>query len=61
MRRLILGATIAAASSMAIAGGADGVWKTEEGDDGGYLEVTIGPCESDTTKTCGKISNAFSK
>ena len=59
MRRLILGVTIAAASSMAIAGGVDGVWKTEVSDDGGYLEVTIGPCESDATKTCGKISNAF--
>ena len=59
MRRLTLGITIAAASSMAIAGGADGIWKTELSDDGGYLEVTVGPCESDATKTCGKISSAF--
>ena len=61
MRRLILGVTIAAACTMAIAGGADGVWKTEVNDDGAYLEVTIGPCESDSSKTCGKISNAFTK
>jgi uncharacterized protein (DUF2147 family) len=46
---------------MVLAGGADGVWKTEANDDGGYLEVSIGPCESDSAKTCGKISNAFTK
>ena len=46
MRRPILiaalGVALGAASSMAFAGGADGVWKTEVGSDGGYLEVTIG-------------------
>ena len=61
MRRLILGLTFAAASSMALANGADGLWKTEVGDDGGYLEVTISSCDADATKTCGKISKAFSK
>ena len=60
MRRLILGVAIAVVSSMAIAGEVDGIWKTEVDDDGGYLEVTIAPCESDATKTCGKITNAFS-
>ena len=59
MRRLIVGLTIAAASTVAVAGGADGVWKTQADDDGGYLEVRIAPCESDASKTCGKISNAF--
>jgi len=59
MRGIILGVAITAASSMTIAGGVDGVWKTEVGDDGGYLEVTVAPCESDAAKTCGKISNAF--
>jgi len=61
MRRLLLGVTMAAASTMAIAGEADGVWKTQVNPDGGYLEVTIGSCESDSTRTCGKISNAFNK
>lgn len=61
MRRLIVGLTIAAASAVAVAGGADGVWKTQAGDDGGYLEVTIAACGSDASKTCGKISNAFTK
>ncbi len=61
MRKLIFGVTIAAAYTVAFAGGADGVWKTELSDDGGYLEVTIGPCESDSKKTCGTISRAFTK
>ena len=46
---------------MAIASGADGVWKTEANDDGGYVEVTVDPCASDASKTCGKISKAFNK
>ena len=63
-RSILIGALVAAlgaASSMAFAGGADGVWKTEVGSDGGYLEVTIGPCDSDSSKTCGTISSAYSK
>jgi len=61
MRRLILAVAVAAVPVMAIASGADGVWKTEANDDGGYLEVTVGPCPSDASKTCGKISKAFNK
>jgi len=61
MRRMILAATIAIVPTIVLADGADGVWKTETNDDGGYLEVSIGPCESDSAKTCGKISNAFTK
>ncbi len=49
------------ASTFAAAEGIDGVWSTEEGDSGGHLEVRIGPCESDATKTCGVIAAAFSK
>jgi len=61
MRRLILAVTVAATHITAIAGGADGVWKTEANDDGAYLEITIGPCDSDSAKTCGTISKAFTK
>ena len=61
MRRLILAVTVAVVPVMTIAGGADGVWKTEANDDGGYIEVTISPCDSDSAKICGKISNAFTK
>ena len=61
MRSLIVGMAIVTASTAALAGGADGVWRTEADDQGAYLEVTIAPCESDSSKTCGKISNAFTK
>ncbi len=50
-----------AGSSAAVAGGADGTWRTETGDNGGYLEVTIGPCEADASRTCGTISSAFNE
>ena len=59
MRVMILAVLVAIVPGVAFAESADGVWKTEAGEDGGYLEVTIGPCESDATKTCGKITNAF--
>ena len=64
MRRVIVvlvGWLIATAPTAAVAGGASGVWKTEEDDKGAYLEVTIAPCESDSSKTCGKITNAITK
>ena len=44
-----------AASSLVIASETHGVWTTQAGKDGGYLEVTLGPCDSDSTKTCGTI------
>ncbi len=49
------------ASAFASAEGIDGVWSTEKSDSGGHLEVEIGPCEADATRTCGVISAAFSK
>lgn len=53
---------IAAAGLAVLATGAwaddpvDGLWKTQPGDSGGYLHVTIGPCGS---AVCGTIDNAF--
>jgi len=61
MIRPILAVALLATSSSAFADGAHGVWRTESNDSGGYLEVTIGPCESDPGLTCGIISNAFGK
>lgn len=61
MLRPTLVTILVMASSLAFAGGAPGVWKTETNAAGGYLEVTIGPCETDATKTCGIISNAYGK
>ncbi|MGI9626192.1 MAG: DUF2147 domain-containing protein [Longimicrobiales bacterium] len=64
MRRVIgvfVGMLIATASTAALAGGAEGVWRTEADDEGAYLEVTIGSCESDSSKTCGKITKAMTQ
>jgi uncharacterized protein (DUF2147 family) len=59
MHKLFLGVVLTVASSIAVAGGADGIWTTEVGKDGGYLEITLGPCDSDSSMTCGTISTAF--
>lgn len=61
MFRVIIAALLFAASSQLFADAAHGVWKTEANDAGGYLEVTVGPCESDPKMTCGVISNAYTK
>ncbi len=56
--------TFAAAATMAImATGAwadpvDGLWKTQPGETGGYLHVSIGSCGS---AVCGTIDTAFDK
>ena len=59
MRYLVLVLSVASMSTAAIAGDAHGIWRTQEGDNGGYLEVTIGPCDADPLKTCGTISRAL--
>jgi len=59
MRKWALVIMVAATPAVASAGGADGVWQTEKNKDGGYLEITIAPCASDASLTCGKISRAF--
>lgn len=60
MRKFILMLAFAAASPAATADPVAGIWKTEVNGEGGYLEVTISPCESDADRTCGKISKAVS-
>jgi uncharacterized protein (DUF2147 family) len=61
MRGLILACSILITPTIAVAGEANGIWRTESGDNGGYLEVTIGPCDSDASKTCGTISKAINE
>ena len=39
----------------------NGIWSSEKDDKGAYIEVTIAPCESDASLTCGVISKAFIK
>ena len=59
MHGLIYGVLISTLSATALAGsGAEGVWKTEPNEEGGYLEITMGPCTADASKTCGVISSA---
>jgi uncharacterized protein (DUF2147 family) len=59
MQGIIYGLLMSLLSAHALAGsGAEGTWKTESGEDGGYLEVTMGPCAGDADKTCGVISKA---
>lgn len=40
------------------AGEADGLWRTEKNDEGGFLEVRIEPCAEAPAKTCGAIVRA---
>ncbi|MCG7519214.1 DUF2147 domain-containing protein [Ruegeria sp. Ofav3-42] len=57
MKKLTLATAFAAmAASAAAADPVDGLWKTEPGDTGGYLHVSIAPCGS---AICGTIDSAF--
>ena len=61
MFRLIMATILTAYSAATLAGGVEGKWRTESNDEGGYLEVTVGPCASDADKICGIITSAFTK
>jgi len=56
MKKLTLAATFAVLATGAFADPVDGSWKTQPGDDGSYLHVSIAPCGS---AICGTIDNAF--
>lgn len=59
MLKLLYGALLALFSTTALANaGADGTWRTESSEEGGYLEVTMAPCATDAGRTCGVISKA---
>ena len=49
-------AAVALGAGMAIADPVEGVWKTEPGDEGGYLHVAISTCGE---AICGVIRKAF--
>ncbi len=53
---IIAAAALSVLSSAALADPVDGLWKTEPGDEGNYLHVSIQPCGS---ATCGTIDSAF--
>nr|WP_170615181.1 DUF2147 domain-containing protein [uncultured Ruegeria sp.] len=57
MKKFVLAAGFAALASSAYAADpVDGIWKTQPGDTGGYLHVSIGSCGS---AVCGTIDTAF--
>lgn len=57
MKKLILGAAFGLGlTGMASADPVTGIWKTAEGEEGGYLHVSIAPCGS---AICGTINTAF--
>ncbi|MFY2825877.1 DUF2147 domain-containing protein [Ruegeria sp. MALMAid1280] len=58
MKKITLAAGIAVLATASFADPADGLWKTQPGDEGGYLHVTIAPCGS---AICGTIDSAFDK
>jgi len=59
MKKIILSAAaVLALAGAAMADPAEGVWKTEPGDTGGYLHVTIKPCGANL---CGTIRGAVDK
>jgi uncharacterized protein (DUF2147 family) len=52
----IAAAALSVLSTAALADPVDGLWKTEPGDEGNYLHVSIQPCGS---AICGTIDSAF--
>ena len=52
----IAAAALSVLSTAALADPIDGLWKTEAGDEGSYLHVSIQPCGS---ATCGTIDSAY--
>jgi uncharacterized protein (DUF2147 family) len=63
MRRLasalVLLALGAPAALHASAGPAEGLWRTEAEEDGGYLVIRIRSCDDDPSLTCGVIERAY--
>lgn len=58
MKRAFFAVTLCFAATTALADNATGTWKTEAGDTGGYLHVSIAKCGA---ALCGTIAKAFEK
>ncbi len=59
MKALLVAAALAVVPSLSFAQDVNGTWKTEPGDTGGYLHVSMRACPSDAAQTCGYILAAF--
>jgi uncharacterized protein (DUF2147 family) len=49
-------AALTLAAPLAHAEDVDGVWRTQPGETGAFLEVEVGPCADDPAKRCGVIA-----
>ena len=56
MKSAVFACVFGLVATAAAADPVDGIWKTAEGDDGGYLHVQLEPCGS---AICGAINTAF--
>lgn len=61
MRKLVSILLLSTLAPTALAASADGIWRTEANAENAFLEVTVGPCESDNSKTCGVITRALTE
>ena len=62
MRYIFSALILLTAAAGALAGaGVEGVFKTETSDEGGYLEITFGSCQTNASKTCGVITAAYNE
>ena len=59
MLRTALAAALILTPTLASAEILEGVYRTEANEEGAYLEVTFGACESDASLTCGTITRAM--
>lgn len=59
MLRTVLSALMLLTPSLASAEVLNGIFRTEANEEGNYLEVTFGSCDSNTSLTCGVITRAI--
>ncbi len=59
MRTILIAAAFALTATPVLANDVFGLWKSEPSDEGAYIHVKIGPCETDSAKVCGTIIETF--
>ena len=59
MKQLLISISLIFMVTNAAAGTVSGVYKTESNDDGAFLEVQFGPCETNQTLSCATILKAY--
>ena len=59
MKQILISISLIFMVTNAAAGTVSGVYKTESNDDGAFLEVQFGPCETNQTLSCATILKAY--